>query len=413
MRRNRRRQSNRTAFVSVTNFLHSAMQTTPLVVLTVAVILSSQMSILPASLLSTIPTTSFLILILGMSLTAWFNRSRVFFILFILFLSQLGLTIFGLGHVTPGFTLYSAYSIISLLLPLNILFFASLTDRGILSVWGKRHFGIIALQIIFVAGLVTSGDNALALELNRHFISLPAWASSPMPDIAEIAFLATGTLLIIKRKGITASFKSAVLGMLAAIALAHHFQASPAVLPLFYGTGGLILIIAVIQEYYSLAYLDELTGLSSRRALNEETMRLSGNYVVAMLDIDHFKKFNDTYGHSTGDDVLRLVATLIKDVQGGGKPFRYGGEEFIILFPGKRLFESLPYVEELRERIAKRVFIPRGIGEKKGHAQKIHITVSIGVAEACDKYSKPEEVIKAADMALYRAKESGRNCVNK
>lgn len=82
----------------------------------------------------------------------------------------------------------------------------------------------------------------------------------------------------------------------------------------------MVLVTSIIQDSYSMAFTDELTGLPSRRALKQDMMKLGMNYVIAMLDIDHFKKFNDTYGHDTGDEALKLVASVIKDVTGGGNP---------------------------------------------------------------------------------------------
>ncbi|MNN51889.1 Response regulator PleD [compost metagenome] len=172
-----------------------------------------------------------------------------------------------------------------------------------------------------------------------------------------------------------------------------------------------------------MAFTDELTGLPSRRALKQDMMKLGFNYVIAMLDIDFFKKFNDTYGHDTGDEVLKLVASTIKEVTGGGKAFRYGGEEFTMLFPGKSINDVLPHLEELREKISKRAFTLRGNGRSKSNSKKrsqgsksskqIYITVSIGVSQKSEKYKTPDAVMKSADTALYRAKKKGRNCVSK
>jgi diguanylate cyclase (GGDEF)-like protein len=151
--------------------------------------------------------------------------------------------------------------------------------------------------------------------------------------------------------------------------------------------------------------------------------RLGRNYVIAMTDVDHFKKFNDTYGHDVGDQVLRMVASQLRKVSGGGTAYRYGGEEFTVLYPGKSISECLPHLEALRRNIeeyrmrlrdkqsrpedAKRGRNQRG----QSKSQHVSVAISIGVAERSDEHRDPQEVIKAADQALYKAKEAGRNRV--
>ncbi len=186
-------------------------------------------------------------------------------------------------------------------------------------------------------------------------------------------------------------------------------------------TAGLILVIAVIEASYLMAYRDGLTELPGRRALNEALPRLSGQFTVAMVDVDHFKRFNDTYGHDAGDHVLRLVAARLAQAPGGGTAYRYGGEEFALVFPGKGQDECLPHLEELREMVEthrftmRRRFRPR-VKPKNDKGRKsrqaIMITVSIGVAERNHRHASPDQVVQAADKALYRAKEAGRNRVS-
>lgn len=186
----------------------------------------------------------------------------------------------------------------------------------------------------------------------------------------------------------------------------------------------LMIASAVAHEAYQMAFRDELTGLPGRRALNERMQRLGRNYVLAMSDVDHFKKFNDTHGHDVGDQVLRLVASkLSKITNGGGRAYRYGGEEFAIVFAGKTLEECMPHLEVIRETIANysihlRNPDSRPQDDQQGRqrragsqASTVSVTVSIGVAERQPEHRNPEEVLKAADQALYAAKGAGRNCV--
>jgi diguanylate cyclase (GGDEF)-like protein len=388
----------------------SAIRTIPLGIVLIAIIIFYRIEELPASIFSAMPAMSYAALIFGMAITFSFNHSRAFFILLILFLSQIGMTTVTSFYITPTFVLKSLYSLISLLLPLNILFFSSLTERGILSGWGRKHCFLIVLQVVFVMGLTLLRDRELIYIINEKFLDFSFIPQTSIPDLAVILFFITGTLLLMRRRRANAHLKTAILGVLVSVGFAHHFHSNPIAIPLFYAVAGLIIILSVIQDYYFKAYMDELTGLPSRRSLNEEMMRLDGAYVIAMLDVDFFKKFNDTYGHDAGDDVLRFIASVMRKFK-EGKAFRYGGEEFTIVIHGKRLDDVITCLEELREKIAECTLVRRG--GPKGILRHLNVTVSIGVAESNIRTIHPEEVIKVADTALYAAKNNGRNCVFK
>ena len=166
---------------------------------------------------------------------------------------------------------------------------------------------------------------------------------------------------------------------------------------------------------------------------------IKGTCTIAMVDVDHFKKFNDKHGHDVGDQVLKLVASRLAATPGGGRAYRYGGEEFTLLFPGRTREDALPHLEAVRESIEEARFalrswkrpkkLPDGAKPKskasKGKAAKgkgtkktaakgkqLSVTVSIGMAhtEGKDAY---DVVLKRADQALYRAKKKGRNQVSK
>ena len=115
---------------------------------------------------------------------------------------------------------------------------------------------------------------------------------------------------------------------------------------------------------------------------------------------------------------MRFVATQLARARGRAKVFRYGGEEFTLLFPGKTMDEALPYIEQIRERVESTPFVIRGIGRPK-EKPKIRsekpkktrelLTVSIGAAERSEAHRTPQEVLKVADKKLYKAKNGGRN----
>jgi diguanylate cyclase (GGDEF)-like protein len=186
------------------------------------------------------------------------------------------------------------------------------------------------------------------------------------------------------------------------------------------------LCISLAHEGFHMAFRDELTGLPGRRALNERLQRMGRVYTLAMADVDNFKAFNDTHGHDVGDQVLRMVAAQLRRVPGGGRAYRYGGEEFTLVFPGKTAAESMPHLESVRRSIeayqmrlrdkpvrpkADQIGLRRRGGRDARNARPLRVTVSIGVAERSDALRAPDAVIKAADQALYKAKDEGRNLV--
>jgi len=166
----------------------------------------------------------------------------------------------------------------------------------------------------------------------------------------------------------------------------------------------MILTLSMVFEAHHIAYTDELTGILGRRALMEHFLGLGKKYVVAMIDIDHFKRFNDDYGHDVGDEVLRRVAWVLNDVK-GGSAFRYGGEEFTIVFANKTTSEVMDELEYLRRKVESGVIEFR-TGSK---SIKTNVTVSMGVAQSDKDCNTVQDVLKLADKGLYEAKQAGRN----
>jgi diguanylate cyclase len=161
------------------------------------------------------------------------------------------------------------------------------------------------------------------------------------------------------------------------------------------------------------ASTDHLTGLHNRRSVDEKAGKLLDqfekdgmSFSAIMMDIDHFKQFNDTYGHHAGDDVLRILSATLRDfLKGMDMPARYGGEEFLALLPTTTLDETYMVAEKLRELIARKELKVLKTRQNIGS-----VTVSMGIAEV-RREDTLESVIDRADRALYLAKDSGRNNV--
>jgi diguanylate cyclase (GGDEF)-like protein/PAS domain S-box-containing protein len=158
------------------------------------------------------------------------------------------------------------------------------------------------------------------------------------------------------------------------------------------------------------ATLDALTGLYNRRYLDEvlarelhAAMRRRSPLCVAMLDLDHFKRFNDTYGHAAGDDVLRELGRVLRvNLRKSDISCRYGGEEFVLVFPDSSLADTEQRVEKIRALVKKLVL-------RHGDQPAGGITMSAGVAQARAHGSTPSELLRAADEAMYAAKQAGRD----
>ena len=396
-------------------------------------------------------------------LLAWrFNSSRVLFSLLVLLLTHRAVDFFSAGQVPTGYALTGpgrmAVTLAALLIPLNFIAFASMRERGLVIAGIAPRFGLLFLESVVFAVLCRP-ENSPANSHQPGVGTIPLWIL--------LSFLVAIAVLVRRffqtRKPIEPGF----VWSLAAVFMWLQFAPVGKVSDAYVATAALILGASLIETSYVLAYHDELTGIRGRRAFNESLLSLDQQYAIAIVDIDHFKKFNDTYGHDVGDQVLCMVAKRLTQVGGDGQAFRCGGEEFAIVFRNTSAMEAFDHLDALRRIIEKSAFHVRGsdrraerIAEAKSDLRNdlrrndlrisesdrrksakkktaasglrrdgrirpssgaqpranqqpdhLSVTVSIGVAEPSTRYRQPEQVIQAADQALYRAKHKGRNRV--
>lgn len=396
----------------------------PVAVLLLAGYLAPHLNDLPPTLAGLRSWGPMLTLVLAGVLALAFNRGRALFgiaslaVAFVAFKLQVQT---GTGTFA-GRTVFGALCVF---VPLNLAALVLLRERGIFSFYGVRRGGTIALQALVVAWIVVEHRTGTIEWLYQPLLDGGVVPGSPIPQFALMLTLAgviAATLVAVtSRSAIDAAFA----GALTAFALACHNVALPNYFAVYTAAAGAILGIGVLHDAFRLAFRDELTGLPSRRAFNEKMMALGPHYAIAMADVDHFKRFNDTWGHELGDQVLKLVAGKLERVGGGGRAYRYGGEEFAILFPGKSLREVWPYLEAVRQDIASYQLAIRGSdrpaeltpdGPQRGLGNTVHtvsVTISIGVAQRDDRSATPADILLAADRSLYRAKEKGRNRVSR
>ena len=369
-------------------------------------------------------------------LLSWrFHSSRAFLALLVLLLAQRGMFFYSPGNAAAQGSGLAAWHVIAVLLPLNFVLLALIEEPG---------FAAPSLIPLLVLVLV----QAVIVSVSNRAGGITKLAGVPgIPGYAEVTFFVVAAALLLRWVLVPKPLEGALFWTLVASFLALRSAATSRGLSgafnhesaLYFMAAALILCVALVETSYRLAYHDELTGLPSRRAFQDALRHLEAPYTIAAVDIDHFKNFNDTHGHDTGDQVLRLVAARLARVGGGGTAYRCGGEEFNILFPGKFAPEVLANLEQLRARIEAASFHLRTVdrrrsprdpeSERRGYSRgrsrtgrkirqlskplrpgPISVTVSIGVAGA-QKGHEPDAVLRTADHALYRAKDGGRNRV--
>jgi len=354
-----------------------------------------------------LPVTVYAVPVAGIPLGLRFRNLRVVIGLAVFLLATLALTL-------PDVAVHGA---VALQVPLNLAALAYTPERGARWPRVKVWTALLAVQVLGVAALMLA-EPAEAVRGAWHALVAPLrqqWFEVEQPVLLSSALaLALAFARFTRRPRPT---ESSIACAVAAAFVALGAGGGRLVTELFFTTGALILVVGLIETSYAMAYGDELTGLPTRRALNDTLGQLGGQYAIAMIDVDHFKKFNDTYGHQAGDQLLRKVATTLTDVTGGGRAFRYGGEEFAVVFAGLAADEAALHLEKIRAAIASTSFLVRSSGRPRKKpprsrppAQKkaVRVTVSVGVADS-GRADKPSEVVRAADEALYRAKNAGRN----
>ena len=349
-----------------------------------------------------------------------FKRGRLIFAMLVLAVAERSLLQFASGASAAKGVGLIVYDAVSLLLPLNLAVLSVLRERGVLTLRGLWRFNVILTQVVAVILLCRYRHLGFAEWLDYPFLPLAFLPSIRLGQPALLAFTAAFLMVFARSFRRRSALEGGFLWALVSIFFGLVIAKSDAELRVFFATAGLVLVASVIETSYRMAFGDELTGLPSRRALNEALLRLGNRYTVAMIDIDLFKKFNDKFGHDVGDEALKMVASKLSEVRGGGKAFRYGGEEFTVIFSKKSVGQALPYLEKVRKTVEKAGFTvrsrPRGKAGKsegpRGLRQRVIITVSIGAAERDERNVTPEQVIQAADKALYRAKQAGRNRVS-
>jgi diguanylate cyclase (GGDEF)-like protein len=361
------------------------------------------------------------IFIVGLLMGWRFSRSRLIFIILVLILADRLLLGLNISQSENPQTAQMVLNILAFFIPINIMIIALIRERGILTMRGLIRIFVLGIQPVIFYVLFRFNYSHAFNFLNYRIIESgmidKISLNQPILIIYLMAFIVTFLNFLLKQDLVEAGFFWTLLCTF----FAFFYKDLPPFPTIYFSSAGLVLIISILEYSHNVAFKDELTGLPTRRSLNDTFLKLPSRYSIAMVDIDHFKKINDQHGHDVGDQVLRMVASKLQKNSGIGKAYRYGGEEFTLIYAGKTVNETRPQVEHLRKLIASAAFYirsskrprkkPDDLNAVPKSRKVIPISISIGIAERDENHDTPHEVLKAADEALLRAKKAGRNRV--
>ncbi|WJG28852.1 GGDEF domain-containing protein [Vibrio furnissii] len=312
-------------------------------------------------------------------------------------------------------------SLLAILLPVACLLSYAFKNGGLFSRGFATYLGILAMFGVWCFLIITQYESGGFAQLSEGLLySVDQVSKLPFILVLYLAALVGVTSIFVLTKNRLMDvviYTSILLAANTFIFFQIQYVSST-----MFSLAGVLLILYLLSASYEMAFNDRLTQLPGRHALELDMRHLGRKFTVAMVDVDHFKSFNDSYGHETGDDVLKLVAARLRMVQGRAKVYRYGGEEFTVLFKGKNAEQAMDYLELLRADIEAYDLVIRNLesrpkNDKDGAKQRsdskrmsVNITVSIGLCDSTLQRD-PNEALKFADQALYAAKKAGRNCV--
>src|SRR2546430_7517658 len=382
------------------------LRTLQLVAVPAAILLAAALAVkasqaLPVSLSGLIGVGPYIVLLLGAAISAWFTRSRALIMLASLLAAYAGYNL--ASELGPqSFALRAVLTAFAVLVPFNVLLALAFPERGVRQSRNYRWLLLGVAEILVVIWIAYAGRSSLSGTAWRDVLDHWSLHSPPTPIVARIMLVAAFAAALARtwpRRGPKELRKEprpldiGIAAALVAFFLGCESAAAPLAFGAFMSAAGVSLLAAVLQESHRLAFRDELTNLPSRRALAERLTGLGPTYAIAMVDVDNFKQFNDAPRHHIGAQGPKLAAARLAAIEGGGTSYRYGGEEFCVLFSDRTLEQALPHLEQLRKDIEDYRMAVRGGGrpQERGAGsrpratqapeEKLLVTGSIRAAE--------------------------------
>lgn len=339
---------------------------------------------------------------LGIFISVYLNRLQPIMIFASLLLLNVGMTFFA-PPADVAFTSTELFSVLTVLWPLTLLLWLLFPEKGLQSQY------YVLLQLSLLVGIVYAVYwliNAWPLPYWRFLLAPSGYSVIHLPWVAMVITLAVFFTLLFRYAFLNPIkvLDLAAVFVLMVVAYGLNGSEQTSVLAWMIAMAAGMVLLSMVFDAHQMAYIDPLTGLEGRRALLESFVGLGRKYTIAMVDIDHFKKVNDVYGHDVGDRVLQMVAQALA-LLSTAQVYRYGGEAFALVFKGQTPTQAYPFLDEVRQSIATQVLsVPL-----KGKKEAVSVTISGGMATRTAGCKQPKAVMKCADQALYQAKSEGRN----
>lgn len=385
-----------------------------------AALLLLRPGVTPEAVRPYVDVSAVVVLMLGMFLGWYHGRSRV----------VLGLLVLGASNVTlwwlvrhgalAGDSGRNIVAALAVLLPVNLAFYSTLPERGVVTARGLARFLPLLVQIVAV-GLVARGDAPSLAAAMEHRWFDGDWAQwTTLPQLGVAAF--AGAVCFVAARYVFHRDPVAVgfLWALCAAFLALHGISRGWDPTGFLATGGWVLIGSLLEATCRWATHDRVTELPERDVLNGILRRLGRPHFLALVRVDHFTRVKTLFGRDVSDQALRMVAAQLRRLP-GATAFRYGRDEFAVLFEEMSAREAIPHLENVRRVIASYAFVVRGPSRPRakpaapkpptGPRVVLTVTVSIGAAERESHARHPRHLLREAHQALRHAIEGGRNQV--
>lgn len=392
-----------------------------LILISLIILVSIEPHLLPDAFKDITNGQAYLIGYIGLGLAISGQRSRAWFLLIQVLLIHTYIT-YGQDWYGETSPFVDGVSLIVLLIGTVVT--TKMSERPIFSSSLIKYWIMLVAQIYLVEIFHSSPESEAAFLVAT--LLNPSWLSNLHPNfpvalifyVICIFWLLWHSWKTKSHLGLGATFSTSLIGFVI-LEQDRTFEDS------FYISIALVyLVFSMMWDAFKMAFHDQLTGLPNRRAWDEWTAVLRRKYFIAIADIDNFKSFNDTYGHDVGDQVLKMVASKLSKVKAGGRVARFGGEEFVILFTGIKSKEAYQAADQVRKLVADSVFHLRETKKRKQNDQSgrqsdssytvkssLSVTVSIGMSRNTKRLNAIQKVMKAADVALYDAKQNGKNQV--